>query len=46
MDLCIGMEASLLVVGCYSHSRLQEMLLGGVTRYLINKATLPVLMVH
>jgi len=46
MDLCIGLEASLLVVGCYSHTRLQEMLLGGVTRHLINKATLPVLMVH
>ena len=46
MDLCIGLEASLLVVGGYSHTRLQEMLLGGVTRHLIHEANLPVLMVH
>jgi len=46
LDQCIGSQASLLVVGGYSHTRLQEMLLGGVTRYLLGEATLPVLLVH
>jgi len=46
MDFCTALDASLLVVGGYSRTRLQEMLLGGVTRHLINKATLPVLMLH
>ena len=43
---CQRLDAELLVVGSYSHTRFQEMLLGGVTRYLIREATLPVLMVH
>ncbi len=46
LDVCIGLNASLLVIGGYSHTRLQEMLLGGVTHYLTGEATLPVLMVH
>ena len=43
---CDRIEADLLVVGCYSRTRLQEMLLGGVTRHLIQNARIPVLMVH
>jgi len=36
--------ADLLVVGCYGHSRTREMVLGGVTRGLLDHMTLPVLM--
>jgi nucleotide-binding universal stress UspA family protein len=36
----------LLVVGGYGHSRLRELILGGVTRDLLRQMTLPVLMSH
>ncbi len=40
-------NSGLLVMGAYSHSRLREMLLGGVTRHILaNTATTPVLMAH
>ncbi|HYZ33043.1 MAG TPA: universal stress protein [Crenalkalicoccus sp.] len=39
-------SADLLVVGAYSHSRLREIVLGGVTRTLLRQMTLPVLMSH
>jgi len=39
-------DADLLVMGAYSHSRLRQMILGGVTRYVLSNANLPVLMVH
>jgi nucleotide-binding universal stress UspA family protein len=38
--------ADLLVVGAYGHSRLREMVLGGVTRTLLRQMTLPVLLSH
>ncbi len=38
--------ADLLVMGAYSHSRLRELVLGGVTRYILANAEVPVLMVH
>ncbi len=41
-DLC----ADLLVVGAYGHSRFREMLLGGITRRLLQEMTLPVFMSH
>jgi len=43
---CRELGAELLVVGAYSRTRVQEILLGGVTRHLIREARLPVLMVH
>lgn len=39
-------NADLLVMGAYSHSRLREVVLGGVTRHILENATIPVLMVH
>jgi nucleotide-binding universal stress UspA family protein len=39
-------KSSLLVMGAYSHSRLREVILGGVTRHVLENATIPVLMVH
>ncbi|NJO33049.1 MAG: universal stress protein, partial [Rhodospirillales bacterium] len=36
----------LLVMGAYGHSRLRELVLGGVTRHLLAHMTVPVLMSH
>jgi len=38
--------ADMLVMGAYQHTPLRELLLGGVTRYMLNHADLPVLMQH
>lgn len=38
--------ADLLVAGAYGHSRLSELVLGGVTRTLLDGMTLPVLLSH
>ena len=39
-------HADLLVMGCYSHSRFRESLLGGVSRTILAEATLPVVTAH
>ncbi len=39
-------SADLLVVGGYGHSRARELILGGVSRELLDHMTLPVLMSH
>ncbi|MEX1084129.1 MAG: universal stress protein [Xanthobacteraceae bacterium] len=39
-------SASLLVMGAYGHSRLREFVFGGVTRFMLANATVPVLMMH
>ena len=36
--------ADLLTMGAYSHSRLRQLILGGVTRHILEHANLPVLM--
>lgn len=38
--------ADMLVMGAYTHSPLRELILGGVTRYMLEHADLPVLMRH
>lgn len=38
--------ANLLVMGAYGHSRLREMVLGGVTRSILADADLPVFLMH
>jgi nucleotide-binding universal stress UspA family protein len=38
--------ADMLVMGAYQHSPLRELLLGGVTRYMMSHADLPVLLRH
>jgi nucleotide-binding universal stress UspA family protein len=40
------LDADLLVVGAYGHSRMRELVLGGATRTIIESMTLPVLMAH
>ena len=37
-------RADLLAMGAYSHSRLRQLILGGVTRHVLEHATLPVMM--
>lgn len=39
-------SADLLVIGAYGHSRWREMILGGVTRDLIDEAPVPLLLAH
>lgn len=41
-----NMDAGLLVIGAYTHSRLREVILGGVTDHMLRKANIPVLMMH
>lgn len=38
--------ATLLVMGAYGHSRFREMVMGGVTRHILENMNLPVLMSH
>ena len=39
-------DAGLMVMGAYGHSRFREAILGGATRNMLEKATVPVLMAH
>ena len=38
--------ADLIVMGVYGHSRLRELVLGGVSRDIFQRMTVPVLMAH
>ena len=38
--------SDLLVMGCYGHARLRELVFGGATRHILKHATLPLLMSH
>ncbi len=38
--------ADLLVMGAYTHSRLRQLILGGVTRHILDHANMSVLMTH
>jgi nucleotide-binding universal stress UspA family protein len=38
--------ADLIVMGAYGHARFQELVLGGVTRTMLQAMTVPVLMSH
>lgn len=40
------MKADLIVMGGYGHSRVRELVLGGVTRHLLASADLPLFMAH
>jgi nucleotide-binding universal stress UspA family protein len=40
------MEASLIVMGAYTHSRLRQTFLGGVTRHILEASPIPVLLSH
>ena len=46
LDVARDIDADLVVMGAFSHSRLREMVLGGATEHVIDRATLPVAMSH
>jgi nucleotide-binding universal stress UspA family protein len=46
LSLATDVEADLLVMGAYGHSRFRESILGGVTRTVLEAMHLPVLMAH
>ena len=39
-------DATFMVMGAYGHSRIRQFLLGGVTRHILGRAGLPILMAH
>jgi len=44
LDLAAEQGCDLVVMGCFGHTRFQELLLGGASRTVLQEATLPVLM--
>ena len=46
LQACQELSADLLVMGAYGHSRFREMLMGGVSKTILTKMNLPVLMAH
>ncbi|HBK04460.1 MAG TPA: hypothetical protein DDZ81_01215 [Acetobacteraceae bacterium] len=46
LDAARAVKADLLVMGGYSHSRVREVIFGGFTRHVLNRADLPILMAH
>ena len=46
MSHAADLDANLIVMGAYGHSRLRETILGGVTRHLLHHMTVPVFMSH
>jgi nucleotide-binding universal stress UspA family protein len=43
---CGKAGVDLLVMGAYTHSRMRQLILGGVTRHVLEQATLPLFMAH
>lgn len=41
-----ALRADLLIMGAYTHSRLRQFIVGGVTRHVLDHAALPVLLCH
>ncbi|MEO7401134.1 MAG: universal stress protein [Polaromonas sp.] len=46
LSRAFDLEADLLVMGCYGHSRAREWVLGGTSRTVLRSMSLPVLMAH
>ncbi|MCP5368172.1 MAG: universal stress protein [Hyphomicrobiales bacterium] len=46
LNVCREVDADLLVMGAYTHSRLRQLIMGGVTRFVLDNAKIPVLMAH
>ena len=46
MEEAAKAKADLVVMGGYSHSRLREFILGGVTQHMLETAALPVIVAH
>lgn len=46
LSMAADVDADLLVMGCYGHTRFRETLFGGVTRTVMRSMTLPVFIAH
>jgi nucleotide-binding universal stress UspA family protein len=46
LSAAADMQADLIVMGAYGHSRVRELVLGGATRKILETMTVPVLMAH
>ena len=46
LDAAVRAGAGMLVIGGYGHSRLRELVLGGVTRHVLAESTIPIFMAH
>jgi nucleotide-binding universal stress UspA family protein len=46
LSAAADIDADLLVMGCYGHSRLRELCLGGASRTVLAEADIPVLLAH
>jgi nucleotide-binding universal stress UspA family protein len=46
LSMTMDRDADMIVMGGYGHSRFREMLMGGVTRTMLETMTVPVLMTH
>jgi len=46
LDYAEKSNSDLLVIGCYGHSRLREIVFGGVTRHILKNATIPLFLSH
>ena len=46
LDCCAGFGADLMIMGAYARSPVAEMVVGGATRTVLNRTSLPVLVAH
>lgn len=46
LSRAFDLDADLMVMGCYGHSRARELVLGGASRTVLGSMTLPILMAH
>ena len=46
LNTCKSIDASLLIIGAYSHSHETEMLFGGNTERIVDQTEMPILMAH
>jgi nucleotide-binding universal stress UspA family protein len=46
VSAAVEQQATLIVMGAYTHSRLRQNFLGGVTKHLLGHASIPLLMTH
>jgi nucleotide-binding universal stress UspA family protein len=46
LDAAVDAGCGLLVMGAYTHSRVKEMILGGVTNHMFQSAGIPLLLAH
>ena len=46
LDEAVSVGADLMIKGAYTHNRLRQLVFGGVTRHVLSRAELPVVMAH